>query len=109
MLVDRVIYFRGNLVDQVKGRSSKKLKLLIEVPNKAHLKVHILSYNMILISSPWRVPRLSCAFWEKFGRTGKGSFTVKDKIVDRCSLCSAPEYTGCKLQNDPYLFSVACS
>ena len=49
--LDRVIYFRGNLVDQVNGRSPKKLKLLIEVPNQVHLKVHILSYNMILISS----------------------------------------------------------
>ena len=52
VLLHRVIYFRGNLVDQVMGRSSKKLKLLIEVTNEAHLKVHILSYNMILILSP---------------------------------------------------------
>ena len=76
---------------------------------EAHLKVQILSYNMILISSPSRVPRLSCAFWEKFGRTGKGSFTAKAKIDDRGSLSSTPESTGCKLQYDPYLFSVACS
>ena len=50
--VKNFIYFRGSLVDQVKGRSPKKLKLFIEVPNEAHLKVHILSYNMILMSSP---------------------------------------------------------
>ena len=31
------------------------------------------------------------------------------RIVDRGSLCSVPEYTGSKLQNDPYLCSVACS
>ena len=34
--------------DQVKGRSPKKLKSLIEVPNVVHLKVHVLSFNMIL-------------------------------------------------------------
>ena len=109
MFLDRVIYFRGNLVDQVKGRSPKKLKLLIEVPNEAHLKVHILSYNMILISSPKRVPRLSCAFWDKFGRTGKGSLTDKAKIVIRASLISAPESTGSKLKYEPHLFSIARS
>ena len=43
---------RGNLVDQVKGRSPEKLKSLIEVPNIVHVKVHVLSFNMILISSP---------------------------------------------------------
>ena len=42
----------GSLVDQENGRSQKKLKLLIEVPNEAHVKVHILSYNMILFSFP---------------------------------------------------------
>ena len=30
--LDRVIYFRGNLIDQVNGRSPKKLKFLIEIP-----------------------------------------------------------------------------
>ena len=109
MFLDRVIYFRGNLVDQVKGRSSKKLKLLIDVTNEANVKVHILSYNMILISSPWRVPRLSSAFWENFGRTGKRSFTKEAKIIDRGSLSSAPETTGSKLQYEPHLFSVARS
>ena len=72
--------------------------MLIDVTNEAHLKVDILSYNMILISSPWRVPRLSCAFWEKLGRTGKVSFTKQAKIVDRDSLSSAPENTRSELQ-----------
>ena len=31
------------------------------------------------------------------------------KIVDRGSLCSSPECTASKLQNDPDLCSVACS
>ena len=34
--------------DQVKGRSLKKLESLIEVPNVVHVKVHVLSFNMIL-------------------------------------------------------------
>ena len=74
--------FRGNLGDQVKCRSPKKLKSLMDIPYVAHLKVHTLSYNMILISSPKRVPRPSCPFWEKFGRSGNVSFTEKAKIVN---------------------------
>ena len=64
---------------------------------------------MSLITSPQRVPRLSCAFWEKFGRTDKGSFAEKAKIVNRGSLSGAPESTGSKLQYEPHLFSVARS
>ena len=37
------------------------------------------------------------------------SSNEKAKIVDRGSLCSEPESTGCKLQYDPDPFSVACS
>ena len=44
--------FRGNLGDQVKGRSPKSLKSLIEVPYVAHLKVQVLSFNKNLILSP---------------------------------------------------------
>ena len=51
MFLDRVIDFGETLGDQVKGRSPKKLKSLIEVPNIVHVKVHVLSFNMILISS----------------------------------------------------------
>ena len=109
MFLDRVIYFRETLGDQVKGRSPKKLKSLIVVPNVIHVKVHILSYNMILISSPWRVPRLSCALWEKFERAGKESFNEKAEIVDRGSLSSESESTGSKLQYESQLFSVARS
>ena len=52
----------------------------------------------------------------KFGRSGigsfakksgKGSFTEKAKIVDRGSICSAPDSTLSKLQYEPFLFSVA--
>ena len=41
--------------DQVKGRSQKKLESLIELPSVDHVKVHVLSFNMILIPSPERV------------------------------------------------------
>ena len=52
MFLDRVIHFGKTLGDQVKGRSPKMLKSLVEVPDVVHVKVHVLSLNMILISSP---------------------------------------------------------
>ena len=85
------------------------LKSLIEVPSVAQVNIQFPSFKMIFISAPTRVPRLSYPFWEKFERTGKGSFTEKTKIVDSCSICSAPDSTGSKLQDEPHLFSVACS
>ena len=56
------------MVDQVKGRSPKKLKSLIEFPNVVHVKVHVLSFNMILISSQQRVPTPNYPLLGKFGR-----------------------------------------
>ena len=52
MFLDRVIHFGETLGDQVKGGSPKKLKSLIEDPNVVRGKVLVLSFNMILISSP---------------------------------------------------------
>ena len=52
VFVDRVIHFGQNLGDQVKGRSQKTLNSLIEIPYVAHLKVHVLRFKMIVISSP---------------------------------------------------------
>ena len=97
MFLDRVIYFGGNLRDQVKGRSPKKLKSLIQVPYVPHVKVQILSFNMILMSSPWLVTKPSYGFRGKFGRSGKRSFTEKAKRDNLCSLCSAPESIGFEL------------
>ena len=58
MSLDRVIDFGETLEDQVKGRSPKKLEsLIIEGPNVVHVKVHVLSFNMNLISSPQRILR----------------------------------------------------
>ena len=55
MFLDGVIHFGETLGYQLKGRSTKKIKSLIEVSNLVHVKVHVLSFNMFLISSPWRV------------------------------------------------------
>ena len=41
-----------NLGNQVKGHSPKKIKLLIEFPYVAHLKIQVLSLNMKLFYSP---------------------------------------------------------
>ena len=58
-----VFLFRGNLGDQVKGRSPKKLKLLIEVPYVLRVIVNVLRFYMIPVSSRLRVPRPSYPFW----------------------------------------------
>ena len=87
----------------------RKLKSLIEVPYVTRLKVQVLRFNMNLISSRQRVPRPSYQFRLKFGRSGKGSFTEKGKIIDRASLSSAPESTSSKLHYEPCLFTVACT
>ena len=81
MFLDRVIYFRGNLVDQVKGCSPKELKVLIEVPTEVHLKVHILSYNKIV------------HFGENLGEQVKGRPMRKLK-----SLIEVPYVTRLKVQ-----------
>ena len=45
------------------------------------MKVYVFGFNMILLSSPYRVPRPSYPFRRKFGRSGKGSFTEKLKSL----------------------------
>ena len=52
VFLDRVIHFGVTLGDQVKGCPPKKVESLKEIPNVVHVKVHVLSFNMILISSP---------------------------------------------------------
>ena len=68
MFLDRVIHFEDNLGDQVKVRLQKNLKSLIRVPYVVQLKVQVLSYNIILISSPLHVTSPSHPFRGKFGR-----------------------------------------
>ena len=82
LFLDRVNNFGGTLGDQVKGRSPKKLKSLIEVPNVVHMKVQVLSFNVILLSTPYLVLRPSYPFRRNFGRSGKGSFTEKARFVN---------------------------
>ena len=95
--------------DQEKGRSPKKLKSLMDVPNVAHLKIQVVSFDMNLISSTKRIPRPSYPFGGKLGRSGKGWSTEEAKIIDGSSVCSAPESTGSNLQYEQCLFSVRCS
>ena len=85
------------------------LKSLIEVPNVVHVKVHVLSFNMNMISSQQRVLTPSYPFLGKFGREGKGSFSEKAKNFNSGCLSMPSESTCSKLQYNPSLFSVACS
>ena len=48
-------------------------------------------------------------FVENLGEQVKGSSNEKAKIVDRGSLCNAPESKGSKFEYEPNLLSVACS
>ena len=109
MFLHRVIHFGEKLGDKVKGRSPKKFKILIAVPKVCQVKVHVLRFHILLLSSPWRVLRPSYPYRRNFGRSGKVSFAEKAKIVDRGSVCIASETTCSKVQYDPYLISVPCS
>ena len=71
--------------DQVKGRSPKKLKSSTEVPNIMLVKIHVLSFNMILFSSQKRVLTLSYPFLVTFGRQGKGRFAEQPREFHRGS------------------------
>ena len=72
----------GNFMgDQVKDRSPKKLKSLIEVPYVAHLKVQVLIFNMNLIISPQRVPRPVIHFGKNLGHYLMGRLPKKLKSV----------------------------
>ena len=93
MFLERVIHFGETLGDQVKGRSPKKLESLIEVPSVDNVKVHILSLNMILISSPESVLTPSYSFRRKFEGSGKRSFSQKAKNFNRGSLSMSSEST----------------
>ena len=93
MFLDRVIHFGETVGDQVTGRSPYKLNSVIQVPNVFPVNVHVLSFNMILLSSQSRVPTPSYPFRRKFGRSGKGSFSEKAKNFNSGSLTMASEST----------------
>ena len=73
------------------------------------MKVHVFSYNIILLSSPQHFLRPSYPFWRNFGRSGKGSLNEKATIDNGGAHCRQRESTSSKLQYDPDLISVACS
>ena len=54
--------------DQVKGRSPKSLKSLIEIPNVVHVNVHFLTFNMKLKPTSKRVVTKSISVLRNFGR-----------------------------------------
>ena len=81
MFLDRVNHFGGTLRDQVKGHLPKTLESLIEVPNVAHVKVHVLSFNVIPISPPYRVLIPSYPFRKDLRHKVKGSPPKMLKIL----------------------------
>ena len=101
--------FRGNLGDQVKGRSKKKAKIVdrSSLSSSPESACSQLQYEPFLFSVACSKTELSTSGgnWE----IRKRIVYRKAQIVDRGYLCSEPESTGCKLQCDPYLFSLACS
>ena len=76
MFLDKFIHFGENLEDQVKDRSPKKVKSLIEVPYVALLNVQFPSFNMNLFSSPSHDPS-PCSPFRGNLRSGKVSFLKK--------------------------------
>ena len=56
MFLDRLIHFGESLGDLVKGRPQEKLKGIAYVPYVAYLKVQVLNFDVILMSSPWHGP-----------------------------------------------------
>ena len=82
-------------------RSLKKLKLLIKDPYIVDVKVHVLSFNMTLVSLPWVVPSPGIPFRGKMGRLGKEWSTEKVKYFDRGPYGSEPERPGGIFHCDP--------
>ena len=75
----------------------------VRVPKVCLVKVHVLCFDMILISSLARVLIPNYPFLEKFGRAGKRSFSAKATNFHRGSLSMSSESTCSKPQYDPYL------
>ena len=67
MFLDRVIHFGETLGDQVKGRTPKKLKFLIEGTNVVEVKVNVISFNRMFIASRKGVHSASGTFVQQIG------------------------------------------
>ena len=92
-----------------KHRSPKKLKILIEVPNVFQVKVHVLSFNMILISSPQPVLTPSYPILEKFGRSERDGSPKNKKILTEVYYVCEVKVQCSQLQYEPSPTSIACS
>ena len=95
--------------DWVKDRSPKKLKLLIEVPYVAQLKVQVLIFNMNLFSSPFRVFSPCLFFREKVERSLNMLPPEKSSALVIEAQYRALLKIRVKLYSEHYLFSVECS
>ena len=82
VFLHRLIFFGEKLRDKVRVRSPKKLKILIEVPNLCQVKAHFFSFNMMLLSSQYRVPTPNYPFRNNYGRPGTRWLTEQAKIVN---------------------------
>ena len=103
VFTDQVIQFGKNFGISGKGSFYDKEKIVDRGTLWFEAKTKVLRFNMILILFPLRVSWPSYLFPGKFGRSGKGSFSEKAKIVDRGSQWRALESTYFKLEYDPYL------
>ena len=75
------MHFGKTLGDQVKCRSRTKLKSLIEVPHVVHVKVHVLSFNIILSHIRSVFLHRVIHFGENLGDKVKGRPPKKLKII----------------------------
>ena len=85
VFIDQVIHFGKKFGISGKGSFNDQAKIVDWGSLCIEVKEHVLSFIMILTLSPYRVPRPRNLFPGKFGRSGKGSFIEKAKIVDRGS------------------------
>ena len=95
--------------DQVKGRSMKKLESLIEVPYVVHVKVHVLSFNIIHIHLRRVFLHRVIHFGENLGDKVKGRSPKKVKVLIEVPKVLSSESTCFYLQYYPSLISVPCS
>ena len=75
MFLDRVIHSGDTFGDQVKERSPKKLNSFLEVANLVHVKLNLLSFNMIFFHASRVFLHQVIHFWEDLG----------DKVKGRCT------------------------
>ena len=98
--LDRVIHLGETLCDKVMCRSPKKLESFIEVPNVVHVIVHVLSFIVILLSTPLRVLRPSYPFRRTYERHVGEAFTYRAKPFHWGTIRRSRESICFSLQDD---------